>query len=282
MSVSPRVAVIIPCFNDGALVAAAVRSIAEDEPVEVVVVDDGSTDPATAAALAGLRRDGVRVVRQLNGGLSSARNTAVAHTDAPYVFPLDSDDLLVAGALARLADVLDSSTAAFAYGDYVMFGDQSGYHRAPPTFDRWSLTYRNELPVSALIRRSALREAGGWHLRHGYEDWDLWLRFAGLGYEAAYVSGGPIYRRRLHGSRMLSGCRRRHGELYACLSVRHAELFARRAQLARESRPSMLRRLVYPLVFGRRRLVPLRAEAFAARAAWRLSSMRGRVENHPG
>ena len=51
---SARVAVIIPCFNDGAYVEDAVRSVDEREPVEIAVVDDGSTDSATAAALAPL------------------------------------------------------------------------------------------------------------------------------------------------------------------------------------------------------------------------------------
>src|SRR5918999_2757642 len=98
-----RVAVVIPCHDDGPLAVAAVESIDEQEPVEVVVVDDGSTDPATAEALDGLRARGVSVVRQENAGLGAARMAGVAATSAPYVYPLDSDDLLEPGALAALA-----------------------------------------------------------------------------------------------------------------------------------------------------------------------------------
>ena len=58
-----RVAVVVPCFNDGALIREALRSVREDEPVELVVVDDASTDPATLEVLDGLRAEGVRVIR---------------------------------------------------------------------------------------------------------------------------------------------------------------------------------------------------------------------------
>src|SRR5688572_26595329 len=97
---APRVAVVVPCFNDPA-VPEAVASIRLQEPVEVVVVDDGSTDPEGLAALDTLRAEGVRVVRQENQGLSAARMTGVRHTTAPFIFALDSDDVLAPGSLSR-------------------------------------------------------------------------------------------------------------------------------------------------------------------------------------
>jgi glycosyltransferase involved in cell wall biosynthesis len=81
---SPRVAVIIPCFNSGPLVREAVASLREDEPLEVLVVDDASTDAATRDALSRLEADGVRVLRLAeNGGVARARAAGVAATAAP-------------------------------------------------------------------------------------------------------------------------------------------------------------------------------------------------------
>ncbi len=99
-----RVAVVIPCFNDGATVEAAVESLRGQEPCEVVIVDDGSDDLATLRVLERLQQAGTRVVRQENRGLAGARMRGVVETSAPYVQPLDADDLLAPGALSRLAD----------------------------------------------------------------------------------------------------------------------------------------------------------------------------------
>ena len=109
---------IVPCHNDGRYLGEALASIREGESVEVVVVDDASTDQATTALLSRLEARGARVVRhEENRGLSEARLTGLRATAAPYVFPLDADDLLVPGVLAAMADVLDADPElAACYG----------------------------------------------------------------------------------------------------------------------------------------------------------------------
>src|SRR5271157_5917686 len=94
----PRIAVIIPCYNDGALAAEAVTSV-QAADVEVVVVDDGSTDTDTRRVLDDLAGPGVTVVHQDNAGLSAARMAGVRATTAPYIYNLDADDLAAPGAL---------------------------------------------------------------------------------------------------------------------------------------------------------------------------------------
>jgi glycosyltransferase involved in cell wall biosynthesis len=245
----PRVAVIIPCFNDGPMAVAAVRSVQEDEDVELVVVDDGSTDTETKTALAELARNGATVLHKENGGPASARMAGVNATNAPYVYPLDADDLLLPGALRLLADALDAAPqATFAYGDYEIFGDYAGYYRAPKQFDRWSLLYANHIPVCSLIRRKELIEAGGW-TKQGYEDWDLWLSLADRDCQAIHVDTA-VYRRRVHGGRRLGDDRADHRRIYAELRQRHSELFARRRELLRESDPALWKRAAYPIVLG--------------------------------
>jgi len=275
----PRVAVIIPCYNDGAVVAEAVGSIQEREPVEVVVVDDGSDDASTVEALARLEAGGTHVVRRENGGLAAARATGLEATRAPLVYPLDADDLLDAGALGALADTLERHPdAGFAWGDYTLFGDYDGSYRAPSRWLPWTLTYVNPYPVSSMFRRSVLEQAGDWRGApdaqlvgaHGYEDWDLWLRLVRCGVEGVYA-GRSVYRRRLHGgSRLLAHARRRHQELYRELVARNAEVFERRALLRGSERPPFWKPVVYPILFGARTVVPFRVEAFMQRTMMRL------------
>jgi glycosyltransferase involved in cell wall biosynthesis len=254
----PRVAVIVPCFNDGSFVREALESVAEEEAVELVVIDDASTDPATAAVLDGLSRDGVRVVRhEGNQGLSAARMTGLRATSAPFVFPLDSDDLVARGALSVLADVLESNpAAAAAFANYEEFGARSRIVAVPARLDAFRIAYRNEYPVSSMFRREALERAGGWRDVAGlvgYEDWNLWMTLAERGEQG--IRAGPdivALRRRIHGSRMLADAGRRHRELYGHLRRLHPDLFADIA--AHRSRTDLTwgARLLYPALYGAR------------------------------
>jgi glycosyltransferase involved in cell wall biosynthesis len=261
-----RVAVIVPCFDDGAHTAEAVGSVDEAEPVEIVVVDDHSQDPTTLAVLARLEGKGVRVVRHgANRGVGEARMTGLAATSAPYVFPLDSDDLAVPGALAAMADRLDDDPeAAVCFGDYDEFGDSQLVRAVPQRIDPYRLAYINEYPVSSLFRREWLERVGGWraggYSGRSYEDWNLWMALAEAG--ARGVHAGPeqiTYRRRLHGERKLRAGKRRHRALYRELRAAHPKLFAAIARHRRVSDLSAPRKLLYPIVYGSRRRFPVEA-----------------------
>jgi glycosyltransferase involved in cell wall biosynthesis len=242
-----RVAVVIPCYDDGATVGEAIASLEGEEPHELVVVDDGSTDPETLRTLADLERGGVRVLRQENGGLSAARMAGVRATTAPYVYPLDADDVLAPGALTVLADALDAAPAAkLAWGDVEIFGDWESTVAGARSFDAWQLTYVSEIPVASLVRRDALLEAGGWQLR-GYEDWDLWMTFAEHGWGGVYVER-PVIRHRQHGHRLVASMLADFDRAFGGLRERHRTLFARRRTNWRRSRAPWRVKLLFPVI----------------------------------
>lgn len=272
---APRVAVVIPCFNDGALAREAVASVVEHEPVEVVVVDDASTDEDTHTALAALEASGVRVVRhEVNQGLSAARRTGLAETSAPFVFPLDSDDLLVAGALGRLADRMEAAPdAAAVWGDTVEFGTRERAGRPPARLEGYRVAFRNDYPVASLFRRTALEAVGAWQDvggMVGYEDWNLWMTLAERGMTGFHVGPGVVtLRRRLHGPRMLGDSITRHRHLYAELRRTHPRLFAQLGRHRRMSDLSPVGRVAYPVLFGSRPPLGLRNGLWAVSDALR-------------
>jgi glycosyltransferase involved in cell wall biosynthesis len=255
-----RIAVVIPCYNDGPLLREALDSVIEEEPVEIVVVDDCSTDPGTGALLGELSAEGVHVERlDSNCGAAAARTIGLRTTRAPFLFPLDADDLAIPGALGAMADVLESKPdAAACFGDYAEFGDSDIVRAVPEVLDPFRIAYTNEYPVSAMFRRDVLETVGGWNgngfTGSGYEDWNLWMTLAERGFTCVHMGEGRLtYRRRMRGERKLTRSKRRHRELYGELRHLHPRLFETLGEHRRESKLRPLRKRLYPVVYGGRR-----------------------------
>jgi glycosyltransferase involved in cell wall biosynthesis len=243
-----RIAVVVPCYKGGDTLRETLGSIDEPEPIELVVVDDGSPDDETKQVLAELEIEGVRVVYQENGGVASARMTGLRSTTAPYVCALDQDDLLAPGSLTKFADVLDANpTAAVVWGDQQNFGEDITFIRYPRLLDPWLITYLNGIPENALARREALLEAGGWQACGGYEDWSLWMAFAEHGFQGIHLPMvGCFYRVRSTG--MLAKVVAEHGTIRDLLRERHRALFAARRANWRRSRAPWRCKLLLPLI----------------------------------
>jgi len=244
------IAVVIPCFNDGEMLESAVASAESQEVApEVVVVDDGSTDPATLELLQRLDRRGIHVIHQENQGPAPARMTGVRATDADYVFALDADDLVAPDGLRRLGEVLDRHPeAAAAWGAVQTFGEVEYVgDRSPPSLDPWEITFQNHLPIGSLYRRSALLEVGGWNFPGGYEDWDLWMSLAERGWKGIGITD-VVACYRVQRGRRLSRSSRRHAERYVKLRARHPDLFAERRRNWRSSPAPIVLKLSLPAI----------------------------------
>jgi glycosyltransferase involved in cell wall biosynthesis len=235
----PLVSVVIPCFNYGAFVREAVDSAFGQtlDGVEVIVVDDGSTDPATRSVLDELRSTRMTVVRQPNGGLPSARNQGIAVARGRYVCCLDADDRLGPTYLEKAIALLEADRGVgFVYSWVQIFGDEDSVWHTEP-FDLAELRQRNFISVSAVFRRDDWEMIGGFaeDMREGYEDWEFWLRLGASGRRGVLIPE-PLFEHRLHGRTMIFEAHDRHDELVARLHEHHAPLYdddARVEQLAR-------------------------------------------------
>jgi glycosyltransferase involved in cell wall biosynthesis len=264
------VTAVIPCFNHGRYLREAVDSLLtqSDGPPKVVVVDDGSTDRDTDAALGSLPEP-VAVVRQANSGVSIARNRGFAESGTPYVLFLDADDRLAPGALRALRAPLDADEGhrlGFAYGHQRFFGEMQGDFRFPP-YDPYRLLDRHLIGPTALMRRELMLDTGGYDPEfRRYEDWEIWINALAHGWRGVRIDAFTHEYRRAGGSK-LSRDRREYHELRRQLRTKHEELYRRRGELATESDLGPAGRLIYRGFWGPRP-VPAGVEVALHRALW--------------
>jgi glycosyltransferase involved in cell wall biosynthesis len=269
------VAVVIPFFNDVDTLEETLASVrAQDIPAQVIVVDDGSTDPAAAPLLDRVQRSGVIVFHQANTGPGPARTAGVAAASADYVLPLDADDALAPGALRLLRDQLDAHPEAVAaWGSVRHFGALAYAQRSRALLDPWQVMYQNHLPLSALYRRHAVLEVGGWQFQGGYEDWDMWMTLAERGWRGIGVPEVTGYYR-VHSGRRLARSSSRHAERYGKLRARHPQLYADRRRHRRASPAPALLKATLPAVYAlpispsRKRLLGSLASHLAHADGW--------------
>lgn len=192
---NPRLSVIMPAYNCAAYIEASLASIFSQgvEDIEVVVVDDGSTDgTAEIAAVFDAR---VRVLRNAHGGPAAARNLAVAHARSDLLAFLDADDVWLPGKLAAQLAFLDSHPdARIVYSAFQFWHADAKGHFPPATSIEWS-THEGITPelsgwiypellldsyihiITAVIHRSVFDKVGGFDGSFGKgSDYDFWIR----------------------------------------------------------------------------------------------------------
>lgn len=192
-SAAPKVTVVIAAYNAERFLRQTLDSVfAQAMPdVELIVVDDGSTD-GTAAILGTIDDRRLRVLRQPNSGVSAARNAGLALARAPYIFFLDADDVLLPGALQRMVATLDADpdrVACFAHhiriaedGAELSRRDDLSLKMFPAGDTLRNLVTKNFIVCGAIcIRTEAARRVQGFNpeLKWG-EDWEFWCRLAVL------------------------------------------------------------------------------------------------------
>ncbi len=205
------VSVIIPCYNAGRFLGETLDSVLRQghSNLEIIVVDDGSTDGSANVAA---KYPTVRCVHQRNAGVAAARNTGLQNSNGAFVIFLDADDRMLPGAVeANLHCLLRQPECAFAFGD-VQAIDVNGVplpHRsACPHHENYhylSLLYHCYIwtPGAVMYRRSVLEAVSGFDSRvAAAADLDLNLRITRI-YPACYC-GTTVLEYRMYQGNMNS------------------------------------------------------------------------------
>jgi GT2 family glycosyltransferase len=230
MRAPPKVSLILTCYNLGQYLDAAVDSVLAQtcQDFEIVIIDDGSTDPETVALLRSYDRPRTRVVRIENRGLSGARNEGIRQTSGAYVCTLDADDLLEHTHFEKSAAVLDGdSSIAFVSHWLRTFGDEER-DWTPTSAEFPALLDMNTINGAALVRRDALLAVGGYDesMRHGCEDWDLWISMVERGLRGVILPEVLFfYRRRADSMSRVMMKGETHVALYRYLIEKHRPSF---------------------------------------------------------
>ena len=203
---SPRVSVVIPCFNGEAFVGAAIESaLGQTHPdIEVIVVDDGSTDNSLDAIR---RHPGAICIAQANGGVSAARNAGLDRVTGDFVIFLDCDDVLRPDCVETgLAALCGHPQASFTFGRLQRIdaaGRSTATRQGPgPGWLDYATGLHPRIPTPpalALFRTPLVRSLGGFDstIRYG-EDYDFYLRH--LHIAPAWRHGAIVAEYRRHGA----------------------------------------------------------------------------------
>ena len=227
-----RVSVLMPCYNDGAYIEEAVASVwAQTWPeMELIVVDDGSTDAQTRQVLDQLAAQGrCTLLRQENSGPAAARNNAFRHASGDYVLPLDADDRIAPDYVEKAVACLESDErAAVCYCRGEMFGETEGPWILPD-YSLGEMLVDNVVFVTALMRREAYEQVGGFDeaMRLGMEDYDFFLSLLERGWTIRQLPETLFFYRIKDGSRsrQLSENGERRKKAYQSIWKKHAAFF---------------------------------------------------------
>ena len=200
-SIEGLVSTIVPVYNRGALLRESVRSALAQtyRPLELIIVDDGSTDAGTLDTIADLvsSHPEVRSIRRENGGPGAARETGRVAARGEFIQYLDSDDLLLPTKFElQVAALRRDPEAGVAYGivryrnaagdeivcDWKPANQKQDYLFPSLLIARWWET------VSPLFRRSVTDRVGPWTSLRLEEDWEHDARVAALGVKLAFVN----------------------------------------------------------------------------------------------
>lgn len=278
----PSVTAVIPAFNEGAVILRTVDSVlASDLPVEVVVVDDGSSDD-TAALVARryLREPRVRLLRQPNRGKAAALRTGIAGSTSEIVVALDADTLFAPSTIRRLVEPLADPRVGAVAGTAEV-GDlgnawarwQAIEYLTQQELERRAWDALGAVPIVpgavGAWRRRAILDAGGFSSQTLAEDADLAMALCRRGWRVVYAPAArarteaPATRRELGKQR----ARWSFGLLQALWKHRGALVERRAGAFGRVVWPAMVAFLVVLPLAAPAALVSLAAAAVAGNVA---------------
>jgi glycosyltransferase involved in cell wall biosynthesis len=213
---TPRVSVVIPTYNDSVFLSDAISSVLSQtfRDIEVIVVDDGSTDN-TIEIVKSFQDPRIRYIYQENRGVAAARNTGILASRAEYIAWQDSDNVLFEDAIRKNVEFMDEHPeVGFSHGQFYTMDEigrplRRGRPRGPKkTFVRDGMEELSHLLLGDrtiglffMVRRVCFMKEGLFNTSLLMsEDWDIWIRLAKR-YAVGHIAE-PLARVRFHSHSM--------------------------------------------------------------------------------
>jgi glycosyltransferase involved in cell wall biosynthesis len=185
---SPKVSVIIPCYNDESYIQEAVQSVLSQtfQDFEIIIVDDGS-NVSTKKVLSFFKNEKIQIITQTNQGLSVARNNGIKIARAEYLLILDGDDTFEKSFLEKAILILDKDEtigAVSSYCNLFINKNQVIHKHYPKGGGIANFLFDNNCVSFALIRKKCWASIGGYDeaMKNGFEDWEFWIAITKKGW----------------------------------------------------------------------------------------------------
>ncbi|MFI3301848.1 MAG: glycosyltransferase family A protein [Rikenellaceae bacterium] len=230
MSNQPLVSIIMPIYNMEAFLAESLDSVLATEypALEVVLVDDGSTDSSLKIAEEYATRDSrLHIFTQPNSGACAARNHAVRVAKGEFILPVDGDNLITPDFVSlAVAEIQKDNEVKVVCPRAFFIGDKTG-EWILPKFSLNLLARKNLMDTTALYRKADWVRIGGYcDELMTREDWDFWISMLKDGGKVVRLTKVTFYYRRRAGSKRIRG-RKLKQHVTDILNRRHAEFFER-------------------------------------------------------
>ena len=229
----PKVSVIMPCYNQGRYIEEAVTSVLSQtfQDFEVIIVNDGSTDPDTIETLESFDKPKCRVIHTANQGLADARNSGIREASGEYILPLDADDRIGSTYLEKAVRLLDEQpNVGIVYCEAEFFGEESGRWELPP-YRFPDVLLGNYIFCSAFFRKADWANTPGYQvICGGWEDYDFWLSLIEIGREVIRIPEVLFFYRRMSGSMIKTMTREEQLVAHSRIFHNHRELYSQNIQ----------------------------------------------------
>lgn len=224
----PLVSVVIPVYNMAEFLPETLTSVVQSSytPLEIIVVDDGSTDDsAHVAKIFAAKHSHIRLLKQDNQGVCYARNRGIAAAHGKYILPVDADNILMPHFIADAVAILEVDPKTLVVAPTIeRFGIRQGILWLPP-FSRERLAQRNVMDTCALYRHSDWERIGGYCTAlQAREDWEFWIALLKDGGDVRILPEiGLRYRCRKQSKRIAD--RKLDAKVIRILNQRHPAFF---------------------------------------------------------
>jgi O-antigen biosynthesis protein len=224
----PIVSVIMPCYNQGQYLNEAIASVFAQtlQSFEIIIVNDGSTDPETIEILNHIDKPKITILHTENRGVAAARNTAIEQAQGEYILPLDADDRIAPTYLEKGVQALAAdSELGIVYCEAEFFGEKTGKFELPE-FNFPGILLGNMIFNSSFYRRADWQTIGGYRDNyHGWEDYDFWLSLLELDRKVYRIPELLYFYRQTSTSRSNSMRRQNWIDDYVQLFANHPSLY---------------------------------------------------------